>query len=409
MVKWAIRLVHFLSECQYTAFGYAYFTDEGERIASQRLDKKIKELKLENCTIFRQNPSLESPQPVKGAREFLVEKSVGKFTLPKGILVGMPLVSNHNNPIFVGTVYFSETQIERAIEYGNFEIDILKAIQVPIEFIEEVPAEWVGKITTKLASGPLFGATIGDICGSIYEGYRRNKKTDRPEKIELINPRCHFTDDTVLTVAIAEAVFTDRDYMKAAYKWANKFPRAGYGGGFKSWFYSTNPQPYNSWGNGSAMRVSAIGWAFDTLEETLEEAKRSAEITHNHPEGIDGAMSVAAAIFLARNDASKKEIKKYVEKNFAYDLHRKLDDIRLNYRGGSRTIGSVPEAILAFLESDDFRSAIQLAISIGGESDTIACIAASIAEAHYRDIPQELIEFSEQKLTHEMQLVLGWI
>jgi len=174
-----------------------------------------------------------------------------------------------------------------------------------------------------------------------------------------------------------------------------------------SWFESSNPEPYNSWGNGSAMRVSAIGWAFDTIEETLAEAKRSAEITHNHPEGIKGAQATAAAIFLARQKKSKDDIRKYIAETFFYDLNRTLKDIRPQYRFDESCQGTVPQAIIAFLESNDYTSAIQNAISIGGDSDTIACITGGIAEAFYGDIPNALIEFVKKKLTREMVEVVG--
>lgn len=257
----------------------------------------------------------------------------------------------------------------------------------------------------------MYGAIIGDICGSIYE--HRNLKTDKPETINLINSECHFTDDTVLTCAVAEAVLTDHNFKAAIYKWANKYPNAGYGSAFENWFRSENPQPYNSWGNGSAMRVSPIGWTARSLDDVLHQAERSADITHNHPEGIKGSQSVAAAIFLARrgneftHDYSKEDIKDYIERSFGYNLSRTLDEIRPGYKFNSSCLGSVPEAIIAFLESRDFTHAIQLAISIGGDSDTLACIAGSIAEAFYRDIPKELIEFAHSKVSDEMQSLIA--
>jgi ADP-ribosylglycohydrolase len=228
-----------------------------------------------------------------------------------------------------------------------------------------------------------YGAAFGDTAGSIYEF--ENRKTDRPEEIQLLdNPLCHFTDDTVLTAAIAEAARTDRDYKKALHKWANRYPNAGYAGMFYRWAMSKYPpQPYNSFGNGSAMRVSAVGWMFDTEEEVLREAKRSAEPTHNHPEGIKGAQSVALAIFLCRKGASKEQVKERIERKFGYDLSRTLADIRPDYTFDVTCQGAVPVAFIAFLESRDFVSAIQNAISVGGDSDTIAAIAGSIAEACY--------------------------
>ena len=246
----------------------------------------------------------------------------------------------------------------------------------------------------------MYGAIIGDICGSIYEF--NNFKTDNPGEIQLIDPRCFFTDDTVLTCAIMDAVLSKWNYKKALYRWANKYPKRGYGQGFALWYTSFLPKPYNSFGNGSAMRVSSIGWAFDTIEETLAEAKRSAEVTHNHPEGIKGAQAVAAAIFLARHGRSKESIKKCIEDTFGYNLHRTLKDIRPQYTFSGSCQGTVPEAIIAFLESNDFTGAIQNAISLGGDADTLACITGSIAEAYYKDIPVELKEFAEQNLGREM-------
>ena len=188
--------------------------------------------------------------------------------------------------------------------------------------------------------------------------------------------------------------------------WGNRYPRMSCGWKFRQWLQSDSLEPYNSYGNGSAMRVSPIGWVCETLEETLAEAKRSAEVTHNHPEGIKGAQSVAAAMFLARNGKSKQEIKEYIETTFGYDLNRTTDQIRPDYKFDETCMGTVPEAIICFLESNDYVHAIQLAISIGGDTDTIACITGGIAEAFYRNIPDELIRFAESKLTNEMKQVI---
>jgi ADP-ribosylglycohydrolase len=271
----------------------------------------------------------------------------------------------------------------------------------------------------------LYGAAIGDICGSVYEFH--NFKTDKPEEIPLINEHARFTDDTVCTVAIAEAAATDRDYKKSLLKWTRKYPKAGYAGMFKQWSRSDDPQPYGSWGNGSAMRVSPVGWMFGRTEErpaenladretpslpegwlqVQEEAERTAMPTHNDPDGIKGAQAVASAVFLARSGFIKPEIREVIEKTYGYNLNRRLDDIRPDYYFNVSCMFSVPEAIIAFLESWDFESAIRLAISLGGDSDTIACIAGSIAEAYYREIPQELKDFARRKLPLEMQEVLG--
>jgi ADP-ribosylglycohydrolase len=237
----------------------------------------------------------------------------------------------------------------------------------------------------------MLGAIIGDVCGSIYEF--NNRKTDHPGEIELKNERCFFTDDTVLTCAVAEAVLGDGDYKKAIYKWANDYPFCGYGGRFRSWFTSKNPRPYNSWGNGSAMRTSPIGWAFDSIEETLNQAKLAAEVTHNHPKGIKGAQAVAAAIFLARTGKTKDEIAQYIETAFNYNVHKGLRTVRPGYQFNESCQGTVPEAVIAFMESGDFESAIQNAISLGGDSDTLACITGGIAEAYYNNIPDDFMPF----------------
>jgi len=231
----------------------------------------------------------------------------------------------------------------------------------------------------------MIGAIAGDIIGSVYE--RHNiKRTDFP----LFDPWSRFTDDTVLTVAIADAILTGSSYVDKLKEYFRYYPDAGYGPGFRRWAASERITPYYSQGNGSAMRVSPVGFAFDTLEQVLEEAKKSAEVTHNHPEGIKGAQATASSIFLARTGKSKKEIKVFIESTFGYNLSEPLDEIRKYYRFDVTCKGSVPEAITAFLESNDFEDAIRKAISIGGDSDTIACIAGGIAEAYYGKIPDHI-------------------
>lgn len=246
----------------------------------------------------------------------------------------------------------------------------------------------------------MIGAIIGDICGSVYEW--KPYKTARPDEIPLINETSCFTDDSVLSVATAEAILLQQDYTASYQKWGLRYPNAGYGGSFYHWMFSDSPEPYNSWGNGSAMRISPVGWAFETLDETLAEAHRSAGVTHNHPEGIKGAQATAAAIFMARSGADKPEIKRYVETTFGYDLDRSTQDIYPAYFFDVSCQGSVPESIIAFLESRDYEHAIKIAISLGGDSDTMACIAGGIAEAYYGDIPQPLVDFAERKLEGEL-------
>jgi ADP-ribosylglycohydrolase len=231
----------------------------------------------------------------------------------------------------------------------------------------------------------MLGAIAGDIIGSIYEG-RPIKRTDFP----LFGKHCHPTDDTVLTVALADSILNGRDYVRCLKEYFARYPHAGYGGSFARWAMSVSASPYNSWGNGSAMRVSPVGFAYDTLEEVLVQAERSAAVTHNHPEGIKGAQATAAAVFLARTGKSKEEIKQYVEQTFQYDLSQRLDDIRPTYAFDVSCQGTVPPALTAFLESTDFEDAIRKAISLGGDSDTLACITGGIAHAHYRGVPANI-------------------
>lgn len=233
----------------------------------------------------------------------------------------------------------------------------------------------------------MLGAIAGDIIGSIYE--MRNIKTT---KFSLYHPLCRFTDDTVLTVALADSLLHATPFVELLKTYYRAYPNAGYGGSFHQWAQSERSDPYNSWGNGSAMRVSPVGFAFDTLEEVLEQAKRSAEVTHDHPEGIKGAQAVASAIFLARTGNTKEQIKSYVETTFGYHLDTPLDEIRPRYEFQVSCQKSVPPAIRAFLESDDFEDAVRKGISIGGDSDTIACMAGGIAHAFYGGVPDAIVE-----------------
>ncbi|GHV05323.1 hypothetical protein FACS189485_12110 [Spirochaetia bacterium] len=233
----------------------------------------------------------------------------------------------------------------------------------------------------------IIGAISGDIIGSVYE-WHNVKTTD----FTLFSNHSRFTDDSVLTFATMDCLLNNKGYAETYHKYGNDYPHAGYGGRFKGWLHSDGLKPFNSWGNGSAMRVSPVGWAFNTLDEVLQQAKASAEVTHNHPEGIKGAQTVASAIFMARNNKTKDEIKKYIAETFGYDLDRTIDQIRPEYRFDVSCQGSVPEAIIAFLESTDYESAIRLAISLGGDSDTIACITGGIAEAFYKNVPEHIVK-----------------
>lgn len=245
----------------------------------------------------------------------------------------------------------------------------------------------------------MLGAIIGDFIGSVYE-FDNIETTDFPLFIE---ESC-YTDDSIMTIAVADWLLRGGSLVTVLQKYGRKYPdpEGGYGGRFASWLQEAHPLPYNSLGNGSAMRVSAVGWYFDTLEKTLEVAKESASVSHNHPEGIKGAQAVAVAIFLARTGKSKVEIKQYIKDTFSYDLDRTCDDIRPTYQFDESCQGTVPEAIIAFLDSTDFESAIRLAVSLGGDSDTIACITGAIAEAYYNFIPTSLIKHVIKKLPSDL-------
>jgi ADP-ribosylglycohydrolase len=233
----------------------------------------------------------------------------------------------------------------------------------------------------------MLGAITGDIIGSVYE-HQPIKTSEFP----LFAAGCRFTDDTVLTVAVADCLLNGKHYAQKFEDYYYHYPNAGFGGGFHTWASSHDHKPYNSWGNGSAMRVSPVGWAFADLQQVLDEAKRSAEVTHNHPEGIKGAQATAAAIFLARTGSTKADIKRAMESLFGYDLSRTLDEIRPAYTFDISCQGTVPPAITAFLESNDYEDAIRKAISLGGDSDTLACITGGIAEAFYKKIPTAIVE-----------------
>lgn len=231
----------------------------------------------------------------------------------------------------------------------------------------------------------MLGGITGDIVGSVYE-FDNIKTTEFP----LFRDDCRFTDDTILTVALAETILRDRDYTERLKHYYQKYPFGGYGGFFSAWARSDDSKPYNSWGNGAAMRIGPVGFAFDSLDEVLANAKKYTEITHNHPEGICGAQATASAIFLARTGSSKDKIREYISENFGYNLNRTCDEIRPTYEFNESCRKTVPEAIIAFLDSHDFESAIRIAVSLGGDSDTLACITGSIAEAYYGGVPEPI-------------------
>ena len=248
----------------------------------------------------------------------------------------------------------------------------------------------------------MLGAIVGDVLGSIHE-FRPVKTKD----FELLNSDCIFTDDTVMTVAVADSLMNGAPYIESLQMWGNSYPTAGYGGMFSKWLASEFPEPYNSFGNGSAMRSSSIGWLFDDQDSVLKEAKKSAEITHNHPEGIKGAQSIALGIMLGRQGKTKKEIKELLEILFEYDLNQSLDEIRPSYSHDVSCQGSVPQAIISFLESEDFEDAIRNAISLGGDADTQACIAGALAEGYYKKIPDQIEEFVLNKMTPDIFAIIN--
>ncbi len=254
----------------------------------------------------------------------------------------------------------------------------------------------------------LIGAVIGDIAGSIYE-FNPHKSKD----INLQNKDMEYTDDTIMTIAVADWILNDKKLTKKGLvtrmqQWGRKYPNpmGAYGGMFSQWLSSNNPKPYNSWGNGAAMRVAAVGFAFSSLEETLKVAKKSAEVTHNHPEGIKGAQATAAAIFMARTGYTKEEIRRYISENYGYDMNRTCDDIRPTYSFDGSCQGTVPESIIAFLDSKDYEDAIRLCISLGGDADTMGAITGAIAGAYYHQMPYDLYEFAINKLPDDIKGII---
>lgn len=247
----------------------------------------------------------------------------------------------------------------------------------------------------------MLGAICGDVIGSVYEGHNVKSK-----QFPLFSRKTRFTDDTVLTVAVADAILNKKYFAPTIHRYSNQHPKAGFGGKFREWMKSKHPKPYWSYGNGSAMRVSPVGYAFDNIANVLRLAERTSNISHNHPDAIKGAQAIAASIFLARNGKSKPEIKSYIETEFGYDLNRTIDSIRLVYKFDVSAKGSVPEAIIAFLESTDYEDAIRNAISIGGDSDTIACMCGGISEAYYKTIPADIVDKVKKLLPPNFLVVI---
>jgi len=248
----------------------------------------------------------------------------------------------------------------------------------------------------------MLGAIAGDVIGSVHE-HSGTKTKNFPLFVEA----SQFTDDTVLTVAVAERLLRGGSYVDWYHEYFHAYPEAGYGSSFIHWAEHRCREPYYSWGNGAAMRVSPIGIACNTLEEVLAQARASAEVTHNHPEGIRGAQATAAAVFLARSGYTKADIKTYIEQEFGYCLSERLDDIREHYCFDVSCQGSVPQSIIAFLEADGFEDAVRNAISLGGDADTMACIAGGIAEAFFGGVPDEIASRTLAVLDERLHGVVG--
>lgn len=247
----------------------------------------------------------------------------------------------------------------------------------------------------------MLGAIAGDIIGSAHE-FGLTKTKDFP----LFGPRCDFTDDTVMTVAIAQAVLTDGDYRRAALDFGRRYPGRGYGGSFQQWLASPDPRPYGSYGNGAAMRASPVGFAFSSIDQVLREAGRSAAFSHDHPEGLKGAQAAALAVFLARTTRDKALVKEEIASRFGYDLDRTVDAIRPGYRHVESCQETVPEAVISFLESTSYEDAVRNAVSLGGDADTLACIAGGIAEAFYGPVPSEILAGVRRCLSPELWDIL---
>lgn len=246
----------------------------------------------------------------------------------------------------------------------------------------------------------MLGVIAGDIIGSWYEFHATKEK-----EFELFHPESKFTDDTTLSMAIAKSILDDEPYLDNVVDFGLRYFDVGYGGSFKKWLKGDEHLPYNSWGNGSAMRVSPIAFAFDTEEKVLEEARKSAEITHNHPEGIKGAEATALAIFMARKGKSKEQIRERITTEFEYDLSRTVDEIRPTYKFEVSCQKSVPESIICFLDSNSFEDCIRNCVSLGGDADTMAAIAGGIAEAYY-GVPKEIEEKINEYLSDEFVGIL---
>ncbi len=248
----------------------------------------------------------------------------------------------------------------------------------------------------------MIGAIAGDIIGSVHEMSFLKRMN-----FELFQKNSRFTDDTVMTMAVAKSILERSSYRDNMHDFGNRYPDRGYGGMFRKWLAANDKLPYDSWGNGGAMRVSPVGFAFNNIKLVLEEAEYSSNPTHNHSEGIKGSKAIAACVFLARTGSSKTDIKKYVEKEIGSSLKGTIGSIRKNYKMDVSSAGSVPPAIIAFLESNSFENAIRLAVSLGGDADTQACMAGVIAQAYYKEIPEEIYHKTMACLSDEFKEILN--
>jgi ADP-ribosylglycohydrolase len=246
----------------------------------------------------------------------------------------------------------------------------------------------------------MIGAIAGDIIGSVYE--RNGIKT---KDFPLFSSQSRYTDDTVLTIAVAQAILTGEKYTDSIREFGQRYPHAGYGGSFIQWLFSDNPVPYNSWGNGSAMRVSPVGFAFNSENDVLEQARMTARMTHSHPEGVKGAQATALAVYLARTVKDKEAVRLEIKDHFGYNLDRSIEEIRRTYSFDISCQGTVPEAIISFLDSESYEDAVRNAVSLGGDSDTLACITGGIAEAYYGSVPKHICTSVEEILPPDLMAV----
>ncbi len=370
-----------------------------DKIPLEKVENYVWENLKEECSVFK---NFDPDEETNG--QFLENKKSHPDFFPETpkignhySFLGNRVVSHHGNFYFLGDLggCFKIKTRELDIQAVNHLLHIAVMTKTP-NYIKSIFGLKCFKKAMSSNSNTIIGAVIGDVIGSVFE-WNNIKTTD----FDLFNPKCDFTDDTVLTIAVADSILNKKDFAKTIWEYGRKYRGRGYGGSFRNWLQQDNLKPYGSFGNGSAMRASAVGFAFNDIETILEVAKQTAEVTHNHPEGIKGAQAAATAIFLARQRKSKQEIKDYISSTFNYDLSFTLDEIRPTYKFDVTCQGSVPQAIVAFLESSDYENAVRLAISIGGDSDTIACITGGIASAYYKEIPKEIIDFVVDKLPSE--------